>query len=263
MEDADPGGDEGSGWTPGGVHPGGDGQRGVHRRRGAAAGRDRDHRPRRAEGGERTVTDGPFAESKEVLGGFYLLECADLDEALEWAKKVPVPGGAVEVRPVMDYEGGGYEGAVLDSGGPRLLNRAADQVVDRLFRHESGRAVASLIRVLGDFDAAEEAVQEAFVVALERWPRDGTPDNPGAWITRVARNKAIDRLRRERTLELKKEVLEGLERLAPDSEEIAAGARGRAPGRPPAPDLHLLPSGAAASGARRPHPADPRRPHHR
>jgi RNA polymerase sigma-70 factor (ECF subfamily) len=63
-------------------------------------------------------------------------------------------------------------------------------------------------------------VQEAFVVALERWPRDGTPDNPGAWITRVARNKAVDRLRRERTLRVKKEVLEGLERLAPTSEEI-------------------------------------------
>jgi RNA polymerase sigma-70 factor (ECF subfamily) len=74
--------------------------------------------------------------------------------------------------------------------------------------------------VLGDFDLAEEAVQEAFVVALERWPGDGLPDNPGAWITRVARNKAIDRLRRERTFRAKKEVLEGLERLAPGSEEI-------------------------------------------
>jgi RNA polymerase sigma-70 factor, ECF subfamily len=63
-------------------------------------------------------------------------------------------------------------------------------------------------------------VQEAFVVALERWPGDGVPDNPGAWITRVARNKAIDRLRRERTLKVKKEVLEGLERLAPASEEL-------------------------------------------
>ena len=58
------------------------------------------------------------------------------------------------------------------------------------------------------------------MVALERWPRDGTPDNPGAWITRVARNKAIDRLRRQRTLEAKKEVLEGLERLAPKAEEL-------------------------------------------
>jgi RNA polymerase sigma-70 factor (ECF subfamily) len=61
--------------------------------------------------------------------------------------------------------------------------------------------------VLGDFDLAEEAVQEAFAVALERWPRDGTPDNPGAWITRTARNKAIDRLRRQRTLQAKTAVL--------------------------------------------------------
>jgi RNA polymerase sigma-70 factor, ECF subfamily len=83
--------------------------------------------------------------------------------------------------------------------------------------------------VLGDFDLAEEAVQEAFVVALERWPTDGVPDNPGAWITRVARNKAIDRIRRERTLKVKKEVLEGLERLAPNSEEIDAEAEPELP----------------------------------
>ncbi|MET0824755.1 MAG: RNA polymerase sigma factor [Solirubrobacterales bacterium] len=83
-------------------------------------------------------------------------------------------------------------------------------VVDRLFRQESGRAVATLIRVLGDFDAAEEAVQDAFAVALERWPADGVPDNPGAWITRVARNRAIDRLRRERTLAAKRPELEAL-----------------------------------------------------
>jgi RNA polymerase sigma-70 factor (ECF subfamily) len=64
-------------------------------------------------------------------------------------------------------------------------------------------------------------VQEAFVVALERWPSEGTPDSPGAWITRVARNKAIDRLRRERTLLEKRSVLEGLERLAPAVEPPA------------------------------------------
>jgi RNA polymerase sigma-70 factor, ECF subfamily len=58
------------------------------------------------------------------------------------------------------------------------------------------------------------------VVAIERWPRDGIPDNPGAWITRVARNKAIDRLRRAQTFQVKKEILEGLGRLAPDTEEI-------------------------------------------
>jgi hypothetical protein len=58
---------------------------------------------------ERVVTDGPFAESKEQIGGFYLLECQDMDEALEWAKKVPIRGGAIEVRPVMDYAEYGYQ----------------------------------------------------------------------------------------------------------------------------------------------------------
>lgn len=75
---------------------------------------------------------------------------------------------------------------------------ATRDVVDRLFREESGRAVATLIRVLGDFDLAEEVVQEAFVAALETWPVRGVPDNPGAWITTTARNRAIDRLRRRR-----------------------------------------------------------------
>jgi RNA polymerase sigma-70 factor, ECF subfamily len=72
--------------------------------------------------------------------------------------------------------------------------------------------VATLIRILGDFDLAEDAVQEAFVIAAERWPRDGLPDNPGAWIVRTARNRAIDRLRRERRYE---EKLRELERLMP------------------------------------------------
>jgi RNA polymerase sigma-70 factor (ECF subfamily) len=73
--------------------------------------------------------------------------------------------------------------------------------------------VATLIRVLGDFDLAEEAVQESFVVALERWPRDGIPENPGAWITTTARNRAIDRVRRERTLERKREAIAQLQAL--------------------------------------------------
>jgi hypothetical protein len=58
---------------------------------------------------ERMVTDGPYAETKEQVGGFYLLECADLDEALDWAKKVPLQGGGIEVRPVMDYTRYGYQ----------------------------------------------------------------------------------------------------------------------------------------------------------
>jgi RNA polymerase sigma-70 factor (ECF subfamily) len=76
-----------------------------------------------------------------------------------------------------------------------------------LFREESGRAVATLIRVLGDFDLAEEAVQEAFIVALEVWPERGVPAKPGAWIVTTARNRAIDRLRRRRRLADKSEQL--------------------------------------------------------
>ncbi len=83
----------------------------------------------------------------------------------------------------------------------------ARTVVDRLFREESGRAVATLIRLTGDFDLAEDAVQEAFIVALERWPRDGLPRNPGAWITTTARNRAIDRLRRARRLAEKEALI--------------------------------------------------------
>jgi RNA polymerase sigma-70 factor, ECF subfamily len=92
-------------------------------------------------------------------------------------------------------------------------------VVDRLFRQEQGRAVATLIRVLGDFDLAEEAVQDAFITALETWPIRGVPDNPGAWITTTARNRAIDRLRRGRVLAEKAELL-GRQTLI--EEELAA-----------------------------------------
>jgi RNA polymerase sigma-70 factor (ECF subfamily) len=69
--------------------------------------------------------------------------------------------------------------------------------VEDVFRREYGRCVATLIRFLGDIDSAEEAVQDAFTVAVARWPSDGQPPNPGAWIVTTARNRAIDRLRRE------------------------------------------------------------------
>ena len=71
--------------------------------------------------------------------------------------------------------------------------------VERVFRAESGRAVASLIRLLGDIDLAEEAVQDAFVTALQRWPETGLPPSPAGWIITTARNRAIDRIRREST----------------------------------------------------------------
>ena len=71
--------------------------------------------------------------------------------------------------------------------------------LDEVFRREAGRCTATLIRVLGDIDLAEDAVAEAFAIAAERWPETGMPPNPGGWITTTARNRAIDRLRREST----------------------------------------------------------------
>ena len=74
-------------------------------------------------------------------------------------------------------------------------------VIDRVFRDEAGKAIATLIRLFGDIDVAEEAVQDAFMVATEKWPEIGLPPNPGGWIVTTARNRAIDRLRRESTRE--------------------------------------------------------------
>jgi len=68
---------------------------------------------------------------------------------------------------------------------------------DRVFREEHGRVVATLVRHFGDIDVAEEAAQEAFLIALQRWPASGLPPNPGGWLTTTARNRAIDRIRRE------------------------------------------------------------------
>src|SRR5690348_7943773 len=66
-----------------------------------------------------------------------------------------------------------------------------------VFREEAGRLTASLVRILGDFDVAEEIVQDALLVALERWPVDGTPDRPGAWLLTVARRRALNQLNRD------------------------------------------------------------------
>ena len=123
--------------------------------------------------------------------------------------------------------------------------------------------LATLIRHVGDFQLAEDAVQDAFAAAVASWPRDGVPARPGAWITVAARRRAIDRLRRDRA------AGDRVERLA----ELAAAGRGAgAPPeraersvvrRPAAADLHLLPPGARDAGARGAHAAHARRPDHR
>jgi len=90
--------------------------------------------------------------------------------------------------------------------------------LEETFREEWPRAVAILTRVLGDLSLAEDAVQDAFTRALERWPRDGTPRAPGAWILTTARNGAIDRIRREKTFARKAELLARLDEI-PDEED--------------------------------------------
>jgi RNA polymerase sigma-70 factor (ECF subfamily) len=85
--------------------------------------------------------------------------------------------------------------------------------IDRIVREESGRIVATLIRWCRDFDVAEDALQDALATALDRWPRDGIPANPGAWLTTTARRKAIDKLRREQVLADKQEQLRALAEL--------------------------------------------------
>ncbi len=79
-----------------------------------------------------------------------------------------------------------------------------------IFREQRPRAVATLIRLLGDFDLAEDMLQEAVTVALVQWPRDGVPSNPGAWLVSTARHKALDHLRRDKTFERKRDELEHL-----------------------------------------------------
>ncbi len=81
-------------------------------------------------------------------------------------------------------------------------------ILERVFRDQWGRVLAALIGYLGDIDLAEEAAQEAFAIAAERWPRDGAPANPGAWLVTTARNRAINRIRRDRTLAAKTRLLQ-------------------------------------------------------
>jgi RNA polymerase sigma-70 factor (ECF subfamily) len=81
-------------------------------------------------------------------------------------------------------------------------------ILEQAFREQWGRVLAALIGFLGDFDLAEEATQEAFVIAAERWPRDGVPSSPGPWLVTTARNRAIDRIRRDRTLAAKTRLLD-------------------------------------------------------
>jgi len=94
--------------------------------------------------------------------------------------------------------------------------------VEQVFREEWGNAVGILTRALGDLELAEDAVQDAFTTALERWPREGNPRNPAAWIVTTAKNRAIDRIRRDRVFRQKVELLARLEELPGEDDDMSA-----------------------------------------
>jgi len=96
--------------------------------------------------------------------------------------------------------------------------------IERFYRDEFGRILATLIRVLGDFDLAEDAAQDAFASAVEQWRRDGLPDNPRAWIIGVARHKAIDRIRKQGRFNDRREELIRMAESGDDEPELDAGA---------------------------------------
>ena len=96
------------------------------------------------------------------------------------------------------------------------------QDVERVFREEWSSAVGILTRVLGDLELAEDAVQDAFATAVERWPREGVPRTPGAWIVTTARNRAIDRIRREKVFQRKAELIGRLQELPAEEDDVSA-----------------------------------------
>ena len=102
--------------------------------------------------------------------------------------------------------------------------------IDDLYRAESRMVLATLIRLLGDFDLAEEAVQDAFLAATDQWPQEGVPRNPRSWLVSAGRYKAIDRLRRRARFDnALGELAMRLDQHAPDPAEIDSGTR--VPGR--------------------------------
>ena len=137
----------------------------------------------------RWCIDGPFAETKEQLLGFYIVDCENLDEALDVARDLGAanPGGAYEIRPVGLFRA-------------REASRDVTDIawIDAALTSARPQAVGALLRYFRDLDTAEEAFQDACLRALKTWPQNGPPRDPAAWLIMVGRNVAIDEVRRSR-----------------------------------------------------------------
>ncbi len=136
----------------------------------------------RESGGELAVTDGPYAETKEILFSFYVVDVEDLDAAIALAARMPAT--RVRLGP--------------DPRDPRVREGVSDEL-ERAYRDERAAVLATITRRLdGDLALAEDVVQDAFVAAAVDWDRRGVPERPGAWLTTTAWRRALDRLRRDR-----------------------------------------------------------------
>ena len=165
--------------------------------------------------GEATVTDGPFAEAKELIGGYWMIDVRSRDEALEWARRIPGRDCVVEAAAragagglPRGRAGTDRRAAARPPGGMTSDTHAA---IDAVWRIESARLIAGLARIVRDVGLAEELAGDALVAALEQWPEQGVPDNPGAWLMATAKHRAIDLIRRQATLERKVQQLGRME----------------------------------------------------
>ncbi len=177
----------------------------------------------RFSGDKRTVVDGPFTETKELVAGFWLFDVKSKEEAIEWVKRCPNPmdeDSEIEIRQVFEIDD-------FDPSPPRYARRTSafvsrrpetssrgavpesetDRAIEAVWRIESARLIGGLARIVRDVGLAEDLAHDALVAALEQWPESGVPDNPGAWLMATAKHRAIDRLRRGEVLERKQEEL--------------------------------------------------------
>ena len=212
----------------------------------------------RVRDGEPLLTDGPFAETREQLGGYYLLECDDLDEAIRWAAKIPgAATGCVEVRPIMDFEDGGRRGRRRRRGGARLSapGRPGPPVPARVGAGGRGARAGARrpgprrgggpgrLRDRARALAARRRAREPGGVDRHGRPQPGARPDPRRPALRRARARSSRGWTRSRAA-------------------TSRGGRGGEPDRrrAPAAGLHLLPPGARAGGARRADAAPARRP---
>ena len=207
------------------------------------------------------VTDGPFQEFKEWVAGYQIVDVESEERALEIAGKISaVPGPGRRADRAADSRAAGDDGGAVQcrrdgvlpgAGGRRELN--APPRVEGLLRELAPQVLGTLVRRHGDFDAAEDAVQEALLAAAVHWPRDGVPESPRGWLLQTAERRLIDQWRSDRSRRDREGL--ALQQETPPADVLGSGRRVD-------PALPVLPSVADAGIGDRADAAGGRRAHH-